>query len=431
MPIEAIIPQLNEGRVEGSDLFYKYSMPLNRIRQARRYGRTNTWKMLACIACSKHEPEDSGDDTAARAPSNPTSKDAVKSLTSQLRDMVLKFSGTSRHCKGGSSSLGKIKSLNRHHQHDHYRSSYLDKEAGSDAGCHYEYFRSAPSSSSTPAWDFSTFANTNRSNVGEEEEGCSRYGGKWIPQEVGDGEDEIVLLEEEGEPREWMAQVEPGVHITFLSLPGGAGNDLKRIRFSREIFNKWQAQRWWGENYDRIMELYNVRRFSRQAFPTPPRSNDGDEREFSPFYGSPAFGNPPKERLVITKSTTYGPPPPTSGFKGSNCPPVPDPSQHLILPHCFNPASSAAAGLKGECSSIDASRTTTSSRASISISNASDLEAAEWVEQDEPGVYITIRELADGTRELRRVRFSRQKFGEERAKLWWEENRERIQAQYL
>jgi hypothetical protein len=29
----------------------------------------------------------------------------------------------------------------------------------------------------------------------------------------------------------------------------------------------------------------------------------------------------------------------------------------------------------------------------------------EWVEQDEPGVYITIRALPGGSRELRRVRF--------------------------
>jgi hypothetical protein len=41
----------------------------------------------------------------------------------------------------------------------------------------------------------------------------------------------------------------------------------------------------------------------------------------------------------------------------------------------------------------------------VSISNASELEVTEWVIQDEPGVYITVRELADGTRELRRVRF--------------------------
>lgn len=72
--------------------------------------------------------------------------------------------------------------------------------------------------------------------------------------------------------------------------------------------------------------------------------------------------------------------------------------------HNYN-AGSSAYGMMGT-SSMDASRTTTSSRdeASVSISNASDLET-EWVEQDEPGVYITIRQLADGTRELRRVRF--------------------------
>lgn len=53
---------------------------------------------------------------------------------------------------------------------------------------------------------------------------------------------------------------------------------------------------------------------------------------------------------------------------------------------------------------MEPSRTTTSSRDDVSVSNASELET-EWVEQDEPGVYITIRQLADGTRELRRVRF--------------------------
>lgn len=67
----------------------------------------------------------------------------------------------------------------------------------------------------------------------------------------------------------------------------------------------------------------------------------------------------------------------------------------------------------------------------MSISNASELEVTEWVIQDEPGVYITVRELPDGARELRRVRFSREKFAELNAKLWWEENKERIHAQYL
>jgi hypothetical protein len=58
---------------------------------------------------------------------------------------------------------------------------------------------------------------------------------------------------------------------------------------------------------------------------------------------------------------------------------------------------------------MDAARTTScSSRDEVSISNASELEVTEWVIQDEPGVYITVRELADGTRELRRVRFRSQ-----------------------
>lgn len=65
-----------------------------------------------------------------------------------------------------------------------------------------------------------------------------------------------------------------------------------------------------------------------------------------------------------------------------------------------------SSGQRGEMSSMEASRTTTSSRdeASISISNASDVDS-EWIDEDEPGVYLTIRQLADGTRELRRVRF--------------------------
>ncbi|XP_042032590.1 protein BREVIS RADIX-like [Salvia splendens] len=149
---------------------------------------------------------------------------------------------------------------------------------------------------------------------------------------------QVVLEDEEG-PKQWTAQVEPGVQITFVSLPRG-GNDLKRIRFSRDTFNKWQAQKWWSENYDRVIELYNVQRFNQQAMNTSGRSEDG-----------------------------------------------------------------------------------------VSIS-VSDIES-EWIEEDEPGVEITIRQLGDGTRELRRVRFSCDKFGEVHAKHWWETNRDRIQTQYL
>lgn len=42
------------------------------------------------------------------------------------------------------------------------------------------------------------------------------------------------------------------------------------------MFNKTQAQRWWAENCDKVMELYNVQRFNHQGvpLPAPPRSQD-------------------------------------------------------------------------------------------------------------------------------------------------------------
>lgn len=45
---------------------------------------------------------------------------------------------------------------------------------------------------------------------------------------------------------------------------------------SREMFNKRQAQRWWAENSDKLMELYNVQRFNHQGVPVPapPKSEE-------------------------------------------------------------------------------------------------------------------------------------------------------------
>lgn len=55
---------------------------------------------------------------------------------------------------------------------------------------------------------------------------------------------------------------------------------------------------------------------------------------------------------------------------------------------------------------------------------------AEWIEQYEPGVYITLMALRDGTRDLKRVRFSRRRFGEHQAETWWSENREQVYERY-
>ncbi|MFQ6637768.1 hypothetical protein Gotur_013889 [Gossypium turneri] len=375
--------------------------------------------MFTCIACTKQMADGGEEVEGARGSGTPSTKEAVKSLTTQvllisslrylflqcllawsglepsffssfiesmIKDMALKFSGAYKQCKPctGSSSYKKGSR------------PYPDFDAASE-GVPYPYM--GGSSSSTPAWDFTSASH----HPGRSD---SRFTGAFSGDKTPGYRESFsvqdLVLEDEDEPKEWMAQVEPGVHITFVSLPNG-GNDLKRIRFSREMFNKWQAQRWWGENYDRIMELYNVQRFNRQALHTPPRSEDETQRDSTYSRVGSAMESPMAHWT------------PRNNYK----------------PYSAGPSGFCPGGTRGDAS-FDASRTTTSSRdePSVSVSNASEMEA-EWVEQDEPGVYITIRQLADGTRELRRVRFSRERFGEVNAKQWWEENRERIQAQYL
>ncbi|GAB4857937.1 hypothetical protein Ancab_015842 [Ancistrocladus abbreviatus] len=366
--------------------------------------------MLTCITCAKQT--DDKEEEGGRG--TPNTKESVKSLTAQIKDMALKFSGAYRQCKPCTSSSSYKKGQ-----------PFPDYDTASE-GVRYSYVQGG-SSSSTPAWDF-THAGHHRGGRSD-----SRFAGAFRGDQTPGGQESVsarsydVVLEDEDEPKEWMAQVEPGVHITFVSLPNG-GNDLKRIRFSREMFNKYQAQRWWGENYDRIMELYNVQRFNQQALNTPSRSEDEAQRDSS--YSR--LGSARESPMIPSLSREW---PPSNPYKPSGSrgyfPHEPSDQGSSQL-YNTGPNAHGTGGVKVETYSVDASRTTTSSRddASVSVSNASELET-EWVEQDEPGVYITIRQLADGTRELRRVRFSREKFGEMHAKLWWEQNRERIQAQYL
>ncbi|XP_076910778.1 PH, RCC1 and FYVE domains-containing protein 1-like [Bidens hawaiensis] len=54
----------------------------------------------------------------------------------------------------------------------------------------------------------------------------------------------------------------------------------------------------------------------------------------------------------------------------------------------------------------------------------------EWVEQDEPGVYITLTSLPGDIIDLKRVRFSRKRFSEKQAEQWWSENRARVYQRY-
>ena len=128
--------------------------------------------------------------------------------------MASKFSGTSKHSKppSGSSTTNLRKEQRK----------YPDFDAASDS-VPYPYLGGG-STSSTPAWDF---PNSSHHQVERADSRfTSMYGGE---RDSVSAQSCDVVLEDE-EPKEWVAQVEPGVHITFVSLPSG-GNDLKRIRF--------------------------------------------------------------------------------------------------------------------------------------------------------------------------------------------------------
>ncbi|CAN8303722.1 unnamed protein product [Cochlearia groenlandica] len=334
--------------------------------------------MFTCIACTK--VDDGGDGGGG---TTPNTKEAVKSLTTQIKDMALKFSGAYKQCKP-CTGFSTIPLKKGHRQFPDYDNA--------SEGVPYPYM--GGSAASTPAWDFTN--SSHHPAAGRAESRCTSIYGN--DRESISAESCDVVLEDD-EPKEWMAQVEPGVHITFASLPSG-GNDLKRIRFSREIFDKWQAQRWWGENYEKIVELYNVQKFNRQALQTPARSDDQSQRDSNYSKMDSA-----RESKDWTPRNNLKPPGVSNNY---------GPGSH-----------------QGGPLPMDAARTTTSSRDEpSSMSNASEMQA-EWIEEDEPGVYITIRQLPDGTRELRRARFSRERFEEVHAKTWWEQNRERIQTQYL
>ncbi|XP_065851387.1 protein Brevis radix-like 4 isoform X2 [Euphorbia lathyris] len=379
--------------------------------------------MLTCIARSKQPGDDSlsqPDESVTANAANVKQNQSMKSLTSQLRDMALKASGAYRQCNPCTAPTAQ----------NRFRTNSNESDAESER-FRWSLRRTGSSNSTTPR----TWGKEMEARL----KGISSSSGEGTPNSVnGSGRrvDPPIVFVEENEPKEWVAQVEPGVLITFVSLPRG-GNDLKRIRFSRDMFNKWQAQRWWAENYDRVMELYNVQRFNRQAFPlpTPPRSED-ESSKMESAENSPVTPPLTKERLPrnLYRPTGMG-----MGYSSS------DSLDHHPMHarhYCDStngltstPKLSSISGAKTDISSMDASIRSSSSRdadrsGELSISNASDMET-EWVEQDEPGVYITIRALPGGKRELRRVRFSREKFGEMHARVWWEENRARIHEQYL
>ncbi|KAJ6820313.1 protein Brevis radix-like 1 [Iris pallida] len=372
--------------------------------------------MFTCIACSKHLAAGAGSlPDAADAGDTPSTRHAIKAFAAQLKEMATKASGAYRHCRPCS---GSAESARRSHHHQRRHSSFADSDSaamGSDPiQCGYR-------------------------RAGESFGSASSMSGKTDEEEpAGEGE----------ERKEWVAQVEPGVLITFLAVAED-GNDLKRIRFSRDMFNKWQAQRWWAENYDKVMELYNVQKFNRLAgpLPTPPRSEDESSKMESAEESPPT---PPLSKEGLSRKFHRSMTGRGTGYSSPDSLDQQPAAHHDIRlngmdgRHCYDsgaptstPELSSTSGMRTETSSVDAASIRTSSEADRSgelsasaVSNTSEQEK-EWVEQDEPGVYITIRAMPGGTRELRRVRFSRERFGEMHARLWWEENRARINEQYL
>lgn len=75
-------------------------------------------------------------------------------------------------------------------------------------------------------------------------------------------------------------------------------------------------------------------------------------------------------------------------------------------------------------------QTETASRNGNKTKEGDSRSDSEWVEQDEPGVYITLTSLPGGGKDLKRVRFSRKRFSEKQAEQWWAENRARVYEQY-
>ncbi|KAL6568288.1 hypothetical protein OROHE_003972 [Orobanche hederae] len=342
--------------------------------------------MLSCIASTElnangslREPQEDDEDAAT-----PSTKQAIKALASQIKDMAVKASGAYKKCRP-CSGRDQVQ-------------AYADSDVCSVSERFYGSYRRAGSSNSMLRFQ------------GKESEAKLKVlsTGSTTPGSVS-GRTESTLFMEEDEPKEWVAQVEPGVLITFVSLPHG-GNDVRRIRFSREFFNKWQAQRWWADNYDRVMELYNVQRFNRHEVPmsTPPQCED-EASKLNSVEDSPMTPPLSKEQLPRHFHRVTG-----TGYSLSD-----SVEQHRSRP-CHSPGGlnsapklSSICAAKTETSSVDASARSSSSReidrsGELSVSNASDLES-EWVEQDEPGVYITIRALPGGGRELRRVRFRDEK----------------------
>ncbi|CAM6100907.1 unnamed protein product [Calypogeia fissa] len=201
---------------------------------------------------------------------------------------------------------------------------------------------------------------------------------------------------------EWIAEVGPGVYITFCTGLDGF-NDLKRINFSQAVFNNKQlAQKWWSENCMKVQSLYNVRPPSstNSTNSTSTTTTTMDDDSFQESF--------------------------SSAYVTSMCSPSSEGDYSQDFSRDFSRDFSGDYSLTRRKSSADA-------RLKEDFpSNDTFVSACHsWIQQAESGVYLTIVTVPGVGRQLRRVRFRREKFSEGEAAVWWELNRQRIYAQYI
>ncbi|KAH9574064.1 hypothetical protein CY35_01G035700 [Sphagnum magellanicum] len=219
-------------------------------------------------------------------------------------------------------------------------------------------------------------------------------------------------MEQSSPGTEWFSQVELGVFVTFIALSNGC-NALKRIRFSREIFSKTEAESWWTENGNRIRAMYNALPFEQTAETNEPTSSSDEEEEVSGAsdYATPAYSPGVLQGLSQGDSMKSS----RTGFSSPSLSSMRD-----------------AASIKAESVADERPHEAEAHENEESSEDTyDDDDENSWVEEDVPGVYLTLMILPGGARDLKRVRFSRDKFTERQAKIWWNENRSRIHTQYL
>jgi len=147
----------------------------------------------------------------------------------QLKDMVLKFSGSSKQCKGTAAGTQSFRSGGGSRYRRPYP-SFIDDTGFAPAskvlGDDY-YPRTALAGAGGAAGGGARTAPSDTLDLTRSNRKSPGSSG-WIPSK--EAADDVIAVEDAAVPREWTAQVEPGVQITFGTIPSG-GNDLKRIRF--------------------------------------------------------------------------------------------------------------------------------------------------------------------------------------------------------